>query len=210
MGSRVALPLFLSFLLTPVVAVWSMFCTFFGPRNLDRGTCLNAHHNLSKHNVLHADFHIQNFLQGCLQSWISSHLLPQNPPLFLLFGLNLLNHHVWLGQILSYLQYWNCSAPAECLRWCVNAEASADRNEWNKTSFSNLKSIFSFLYSSKVVEVSSKFRRNHYLRCEHQIVYIPLRKHSRERWLQWIIWESISMSIRFVTCLIIHVFRYLV
>ena len=52
MGSRVALPLFLSPLLVPVVAVQLMFCTFFEPCNLDCGTCLNVDHDLSNHAAL--------------------------------------------------------------------------------------------------------------------------------------------------------------
>ena len=48
----------------------------------------------------------------------------------------------------------------------------------------SLKSIFSSWSSPKMIEVGLKFRRNHHLRCKHQIVYIPLHKHLKERWLQ--------------------------
>ena len=48
--------------------------------------------------------------------------------------------------------------------------------------------------SLKMIEVGLKFRRNHNLRCKHQIVYIPRRKHLRERWLQWIVEKYISES----------------
>ena len=43
-----------------------------------------------------------------------------------------------------------------------------------------------------MIEVGLKFRRNYQLRCKHQIVYIPRRKHLRERWLQWIVEKHIS------------------
>ena len=65
---------------------------------------------------------------------------------------------------------------------CVNTEASADCNDYSKTS---LNSFFSFWSSSKVIEVSKKFQRKHHLRGKHQIVYIPPRNHLREGWLQW-------------------------
>ena len=63
---------------------------------------------------------------------------------------------------------------------CVNTEASADCNDYSKTS---LNSFFSFWSSSKVIEVSKK--RKHHLRSKHQIVYIPPRNHLSEGWLQW-------------------------
>ena len=48
----------------------------------------------------------------------------------------------------------------------------------------SLKSIFSSWSSPKMIEVGLKFRRNHHLRCKHQIVYIPLHRHLKECWLQ--------------------------
>ena len=71
-------------------------------------------------------------------------------------------------------------------------------NEQNRTPFTFSKSIFSFWSSPKMIEVGLKFRRNHHLRCKHQIVYIPWRKHLREHWLQWIVEKH--MSICYVTC----------
>ena len=57
---------------------------------------------------------------------------------------------------------------------------SADCNECNETSFTILNNIFSLCSSSKVIEETSKFWRNHHRWCKHQIVDIALRKHSRE------------------------------
>ena len=94
--------------------------------------------------------------------------------------------------------------------WCAprsNKLSRAMRNEigyipvrkhWNERrlqlrkqkSFTTLNSLVSFWSSSKVIEVGSKFRRNYHLRCKHQIVYIPRRKHLRERWFQWVNWEA--------------------
>ena len=69
MGSRVALPPFLFFLLTAVVAVGSMLFTFLEPCNLDSGACLNAHHNLGNHNAFYAEVY------GGVVSIYESHLI---------------------------------------------------------------------------------------------------------------------------------------
>ena len=56
-----------------------------------------------------------------------------------------------------------------------------------------------------MIEAGSKFRRIHHLRCKHQIVHIPRRKHLRERWLPWINWEAyygvfVSLLAHWNTC----------